>query len=79
MSHIYMNFYCYQYATSFAVLVAVVRRIPTEGGLALKDYTRFLFAGCTDDPINVLEIADVDLSTEKLVEDTMKYFDGLLT
>ena len=46
---------------------------------ALKDYIRFLSAGCTDDPVSILKIAGVDLSTEKPVEDAMKYFDELLT
>ena len=77
--HMYMNFYCYQYATSFAASVAVAKRILTEGEPALKDYIRFLSAGCTDDPVSILKIAGVDLSTEKPVEDAMKYFDELLT
>lgn len=77
--HLYMNFYCYQYATSFAASVAVAKRILTEGEPALKDYIRFLSAGCTDDPVSVLKIAGVDLSTEKPVEEAMKYFDELLT
>ena len=77
--HMYMNFYCYQYATSFAASVAVAKRILTEGEHALKDYIRFLSAGCTDDPVSILKIAGVDLSTEKPVEDAMKYFDELLT
>lgn len=77
--HLYMNFYCYQYATSFAASVAVAKRILTEGEPALHDYIRFLSAGCTDDPVSVLKIAGVDLSTEKPVEEAMKYFDELLT
>ena len=80
MPHMYMNFYCYQYATSFAASVAVAKRILTEGEPALKDYIRFLSAGCTDDPVSILEDCRRGSSRPRRpVEDAMKYFDELLT
>ena len=61
--------------TSIKLLVGIL----PDGTGGKEDYIRFLSAGCTDDPVSILKIAGVDLSTEKPVEDAMKYFDELLT
>ena len=61
--HFYYNFYVYQYATSFAASVAIVHRILDEGDRAAAPYLEFLKSGCTDDPVSLLKIAGVDLST----------------
>lgn len=76
--HFYYNFYVYQYATSFAAAVAIAQRILKEGAPAVEAYKNFLKSGCTEDPVSLLKIAGVDLSTEKPVEDALKLFDEAL-
>ena len=38
-------------------------------------YKEFLKSGCTDDPVSLLKIAGVDLSTEAPVEAALKVFE----
>ena len=73
--HFYYNFYVYQYATSFAAAVDISRRILQEGAPVVECYKEFLKSGCTDDPVSLLKIAGVDLSTEDPVEAALKVFE----
>ena len=84
--HFYYNFYVYQYATSFAAAVDISRRILKEASAAgeapetcgpgvVERYKEFLKSGCTDDPVSLLKIAGVDLSTEEPVEAALKVFE----
>ena len=72
--HFYYNFYVYQYATSFAASVAIAHRILREGEPALQPYLTFLKSGCTQDPVSLLKIAGVDLSTSKPVDEALEVF-----
>ncbi len=73
--HFYYNFYVYQYATSFSASVAVADRILTEGKKAVEEYKSFLRSGCTDDPVSLLKLAGVDLSTEKPIQAALDVFE----
>ncbi len=73
--HFYYNFYVYQYATSFSASVAVADRILTEGDKAVEEYKSFLRSGCTDDPVSLLKLAGVDLSTEKPIQAALDVFE----
>ena len=72
--HFYYNFYVYQYATSFAASVAIAHRILEEGEKAVKPYLSFLKSGCTSDPVSLLKIAGVDLSTSRPVDEALEVF-----
>lgn len=72
--HFYYNFYVYQYATSFAAAVAIAHRILEEGEPAVKPYLTFLKSGCTSDPVSLLRIAGVDLSTSRPVDEALEVF-----
>ena len=72
--HFYYNFYVYQYATSFAAAVAIAHRILEEGESAVKPYLTFLKSGCTSDPVSLLRIAGVDLSTSRPVDEALEVF-----
>jgi len=69
--HFYYNFYVYQYATSFAVSCAIAKRILAKEEGALEQYKKFLSSGCTNDPVSLLQLAGVDLSTEKPMVDAI--------
>ena len=72
--HFYRNFYVYQYATGFSAAVAIATRILHEGKPAVKDYKRFLSAGCSVPPIEALRYAGVDMEKPDAVKDAMKVF-----
>ena len=72
--HFYYNFYVYQYATSFSAAVAIAHRILEQGEAAVKPYLEFLKSGCTQDPVSLLKIAGVDLSTSEPVDEALEVF-----
>ena len=72
--HFYYNFYVYQYATSFSAAVAIAHRILEQGEKAVKPYLEFLKSGCTQDPVSLLKISGVDLSTSEPVDEALDVF-----
>ena len=72
--HFYYNFYVYQYATSFAAAVAIADRILKEGAPAVEQYKKFLSSGCTQDPVSLLKIAGVDLTTKAPIDSSLAVF-----
>lgn len=76
--HFYSSFYVYQYATGFSAAVALAKKILNEGDRAVEDYKKFLKAGCSDYPIEILKWAGVDLSSSEPIELAMKTFEELL-
>jgi oligoendopeptidase F len=76
--HFYSSFYVYQYATGFSAAVALAKKILNEGEKAVDDYKKFLKAGSSDYPIEILKWAGVDLSSKEPVEMAMKMFENLL-
>ena len=76
--HFYYDYYVFQYATSFCAAVAIADRILSEGESAVKEYKKFLSGGSSTDPISLLKIAGVDMSTPAPVNAALKLFDELL-
>jgi oligoendopeptidase F len=76
--HFYYNYYVYQYATGYSAAIALSQKILDEGESAVKDYIEFLKGGCSKDPISLLKIAGVDMSTTKPVSDALKIFGELI-
>ena len=72
--HFYRNFYVYQYATGFSAAVAIADRILREGESAVKDYKKFLSAGCSVPPIEALRYAGVDMEKPDAVRGAMQVF-----
>ena len=44
----------------------------------MDDYLRFLSGGCSQDPIDLLKIAGVDMSTPEPIEQALELFGRLL-
>src|SRR5690606_22563969 len=66
--HFYRNYYVYQYATGFAAANAFARQIIDEGEPAVKRYIeKFLSAGDSDEPIEILKEAGVDMTSAKVM------------
>ncbi|MBR4767678.1 MAG: oligoendopeptidase F [Lachnospiraceae bacterium] len=76
--HFFYNYYVFQYATGYSAAVAIANRILTEGAPAVKDYKAFLSGGSSKDPISLLKIAGVDMSTPKPVTDALTMFGELV-
>ncbi len=77
--HFYYNFYVYQYATSFAAAVAIADKILKEGDSAVDRYKEFLSGGCTKDPVSLLKIAGVDLTTRGPIDSALAVFGEAIT
>ena len=73
--HFYYNFYVYQYATSFCAAVAIADMILKEGEPAVAQFKKFLKSGCTQDPVSLLKIAGVDLTTAAPIEEALEVFE----
>lgn len=76
--HFYYNYYVFQYATGFSAAIALSNRILTEGDHAVCDYLNFLSSGCSMDPISLLKVAGVDMSSPKPVEEALKLFSAFV-
>ena len=76
--HFFYNYYVFQYATGFSAAVAIANRILAEGEPAVADYKKFLSGGSSTDPISLLKIAGVDMSTPDPINSALKLFDELL-
>lgn len=76
--HFYTEFYVYQYATGFAAAIALSQRILKEGAPAVEEYKKFLKGGCSKDPIDLLKLAGVDMSSPEPVKAALKMFGELI-
>lgn len=77
--HFYTPFYVYQYATGYSAAVALSAKILKEGKPAVDAYMNFLKGGGSKDPIDLLKMAGVDMTTEKPVADALALFGELVT
>ena len=76
--HFFYNYYVFQYATGFSAAVAIANRILSEGESAVQDYKRFLSGGSSTDPIGLLKIAGVDMSSPDPVNSALALFGELV-
>lgn len=75
--HFYYDFYVYQYATGLSASLALFEQ--TSGSAAAKDrYLQFLSSGGSRYPLDLLEIAGVDLKSGEPVEAAMRKFRSLV-
>lgn len=77
-SHLYSDYYVYQYATGISGANALSRRILSGVPNAVQDYLGFLKAGSSIYPLEALKRAGVDLSTPQPVEETFSVLSGLV-
>ena len=70
--HFYMNYYVYQYVTSWAIATTLSERVWTKQPGALDRYLDFLSAGGSADPITILKRAGVDVTNGQYLNDSLK-------
>ncbi len=77
-THLYMNFYVYQYATGISGAHALAKRVLDGEPGAAEAYLEFLKAGGSAYPLDILKKAGVDLSSPEPVEETFAVLAGLV-
>ncbi|WP_242631578.1 oligoendopeptidase F [Sedimentibacter sp. zth1] len=76
--HFFFNFYVYQYATGYSAAIALSRKILNDGDKAVKRYLKFLGGGCSLTPIELLEVAGIDMKTSQPINDALELFGSLI-
>ena len=72
--HFYRAFYVYVYATGLCAAITLSDRILREGEPAVRDYRKFLSAGCSVPPIEALKLAGIDMSSPEPVRKALEVF-----
>ncbi len=76
--HFYRNFYVFTYATSHCAATNIGRRIIEGEKGSVEGLMKFLSAGSSQYPLDILKLADVDMTTPQPIVDTMELFTELL-
>lgn len=76
--HFYRAFYVYVYATGLCAAVSLSDKILSKGESAVRNYRKFLSAGCSVSPIDALKLAGIDMSSPEPVRRALKVFKDTL-
>lgn len=76
--HYYMGLYPYTYSAGLTVATQVSKRIESEGQPAVDDWKRVLAAGGTKTPLELAQMAGVDISTDAPLNDTIETIGGMI-
>ncbi len=76
--HFYTAFYVYKYSTGIITAINIAHRILSEGESAVSDYFKFLSGGSSTDPVSLLKLAGVDLTSRAPFDFAMAEFDDTL-
>ncbi|MFC5136236.1 MULTISPECIES: oligoendopeptidase F [Haloferacaceae] len=76
--HFYYDFYVYQYATGISAAAAIVERVLEEGEPAAADYREMLEAGGSDYPLEVVDLAGIDMASPDPIESAVGIYDDYL-
>jgi oligoendopeptidase F len=84
-THLYIDYYSFQYAIGISAANAIARRILNGTPNAAQDHINFLKAGSSMPPMEVYKTAGVDMTSTQPIEDAFavleEYIDrlGILT
>jgi oligoendopeptidase F len=76
--HFYRAFYVYKYATGLSAAIALSERVVKGGKRELDAYLGFLKGGCSQDPLDLLRGAGVDMERPEPVQTALDYFGRLV-
>ncbi len=76
--HFYTSFYVYKYATGITTAVSIANNILTKGSSYFEKYRKFLSAGGSMPPLDIIRLADVDLETDEPYKVAMAEFESTL-
>lgn len=77
--HFYTSFYVYKYSTGLTSAVTIANNILKNGESAFAGYKKFLSAGGSLPPVEILKYAGVDLTTEEPFDTAMREFRSTLS
>ena len=76
--HFYSSFYVYKYATGLTAAVTIADELLKHGAGYFEKYRRFLSAGGSLPPLDILRLAGVDLETDEPYERAIGEFSATL-
>lgn len=76
--HYYMGLYPYTYSAGLTVATEVSKRILKEGQPAIEDWRAVLKAGGTKTPVELAQMAGVDITTDKPLLDTIDHIGNII-
>ena len=76
--HYYLDFYLYSYATSFSASIQIATEIRNGENDSSKRFVNFLESGNSDNPVEILKKAGVDLTDPAPYEAVSKIFNELM-
>ncbi|AQU78113.1 oligoendopeptidase F [Planococcus faecalis] len=76
--HYYLGLYPYTYSAGLTISTQVSKRILNEGQPAVDEWLEVLKAGGTKSPVELAQMAGVDITTEQPLRDTISYIGELV-
>jgi oligoendopeptidase F len=76
--HFYYDFYVYQYATGLSAATALSQQVLEEGEPAVERYLNFLRGGSSQNSIDLLRGAGVDMASPQPIHQALDVFDGVI-
>lgn len=76
--HYYMGLYPYTYSAGLTISTEVAKRVLEEGQPAVEDWLQVLKAGGTKSPVELAQMAKVDITTEAPLRNTIAYIGQLI-
>lgn len=77
--HYYMGLYPYTYSAGLTISTQVSQRILKEGETAVDEWLAVLQAGGTKTPVELAQMAGVDITTDQPLRNTIAYIGDLIT
>ena len=76
--HFFNAFYVFKYATGMISAITFTNKILSHEEGAVEKYIKFLSAGCSDNPIKILQSSGVDLLDEQTFTQCFDYLKSML-
>lgn len=76
--HYYMGLYPYTYSAGLTISTEVSQRILREGQVAVDEWIEVLKAGGTKSPVELSQMAGVDITTDEPLRNTIAYIGSLI-
>jgi oligoendopeptidase F len=76
--HYYMGLYPYTYSVGLVAATAMAGRVAEEGAPAVQRWLEVLKAGGTKRPLELMQMAGIDLSTQEPIQKAVAYVGALV-
>jgi oligoendopeptidase F len=77
-THLYIDYYSFQYAIGISAANAIAKRILSGVPNAAQDHINFLKAGSSKPPLEVFKIAGVDMTSPDPIEDAFQVLEDYI-